>query len=47
LEALSIASLLLAGATAASAQAVAKKPNILFIMGDDLGWFNIGATFKA
>jgi arylsulfatase len=23
--------------------AVAKQPNILFIMGDDVGWFNIGA----
>ena len=21
----------------------AKKPNILFIMGDDVGWFNVGA----
>src|SRR6202451_2811171 len=27
----------------ASVQADAKKPNILFIMGDDVGWFNIGA----
>jgi arylsulfatase len=27
----------------ASAQAQDKKPNILFIMGDDVGWFNIGA----
>src|SRR4029079_4432013 len=26
----------------AAAQA-GKKPNILFIMGDDVGWFNIGA----
>jgi len=25
------------------AQAAAKKPNILVIMGDDVGWFNIGA----
>jgi len=25
------------------AKAQAKKPNILFIMGDDIGWFNIGA----
>src|ERR1700749_847123 len=24
-------------------QAVGQKPNILFIMGDDVGWFNIGA----
>ena len=28
---------------AAPAQAADKKPNILFIMGDDVGWFNIGA----
>jgi arylsulfatase A-like enzyme len=26
-----------------SSQAADKKPNILFIMGDDVGWFNIGA----
>ena len=26
-----------------SLQAEGKKPNILFIMGDDVGWFNIGA----
>jgi hypothetical protein len=26
-----------------SLQADGKKPNILFIMGDDVGWFNIGA----
>ena len=25
------------------AQAQGKKPNIVFIMGDDVGWFNIGA----
>jgi arylsulfatase len=35
----------LAGATVASAPACAQqqKPNILVIMGDDVGWFNIGA----
>src|SRR5689334_16261105 len=27
----------------AHAQGTARKPNILFIMGDDVGWFNIGA----
>jgi arylsulfatase A-like enzyme len=27
----------------APAQAQDKKPNILFIMGDDVGWFNVGA----
>src|SRR5215510_4457915 len=26
-----------------SAQASAQRPNIVFIMGDDIGWFNIGA----
>ncbi|WP_020177290.1 arylsulfatase [Methyloferula stellata] len=28
---------------AVSAQAQVQKPNIIFIMGDDVGWFNIGA----
>jgi arylsulfatase A-like enzyme len=28
---------------AASAQTTVKKPNIVVIMGDDVGWFNIGA----
>jgi hypothetical protein len=31
-----------AGASAAGAQE--KKPNIIFIMGDDIGWSNIGAS---
>jgi len=29
-----------------SAQAAEKKPNIVFIMGDDVGWFNIGAYHR-
>src|SRR5262249_16901222 len=29
--------------TSAPAVAQEKKPNILVIMGDDVGWFNIGA----
>src|SRR6202008_2394635 len=28
---------------AAAAPAQDKKPNILFIIGDDVGWFNVGA----
>src|SRR5258705_12556784 len=27
-------------------QAQQKKPNIVFIMGDDIGWFNIGAYHR-
>ena len=30
-------------AATAQAQTAGKKPNILVIMGDDVGWFNIGA----
>jgi arylsulfatase A-like enzyme len=30
-------------ASVAAAQAPGRKPNIIFIMGDDIGWFNIGA----
>src|ERR1039457_4769866 len=36
------AGVLLASAITTSAQTT-KKPNILFIMGDDVGWYNIGA----
>src|SRR5262245_60276593 len=32
--------------TVATSQAQNKKPNILFIMGDDVGWFNIGAYHR-
>src|SRR5664279_4052848 len=31
---------------AALAQTPARKPNILVIMGDDVGWFNIGAYHR-
>jgi arylsulfatase A-like enzyme len=34
----------LAGSPVASAQQ--KKPNILFFMGDDVGWFNVGAYHR-
>src|SRR5271170_2010970 len=33
----------LMAATPALAQAPAQRPNIVVIMGDDIGWFNIGA----
>jgi arylsulfatase len=33
----------LATATPALAQAPAQRPNIVVIMGDDIGWFNVGA----
>ena len=33
-------------AVAVKAAAAGKKPNILFIMGDDVGWFNIGAYHR-
>ena len=35
-----------AGGAAAGVQASGKKPNIVFIMGDDIGWFNIGAYHR-
>ena len=31
---------------AAPPSSAAKKPNIVFIMGDDIGWFNIGAYHR-
>ena len=34
---------LLGVASAPAAKGQGKKPNILVIMGDDIGWFNIGA----
>jgi arylsulfatase A-like enzyme len=36
-------SLGLALGSAANAQTAAKQPNIVVVMGDDIGWFNIGA----
>ena len=40
---LAISSFLLAGGTVPAAAQATKPPNILVIMGDDVGWFNIGA----
>ena len=34
------------GAAAPNSQAAGGKPNIIFIMGDDIGWFNIGAYHR-
>jgi arylsulfatase len=36
----------LANHTALQEPASGKKPNIIFIMGDDIGWFNIGAYHR-
>ena len=38
--------MLAAGAPASAQQPQAKPPNILVIMGDDVGWFNIGAYHR-
>src|SRR5581483_3315928 len=32
--------------TTAAHQPNGKKPNVLFIMGDDVGWFNVGAYHR-
>ena len=39
------AAVMAAGAPAAAQQQ--QQPNIVFIMGDDIGWFNIGAYHRA
>jgi len=46
LGALAISSFMLAGGAAPSAAQTSKPPNILVIMGDDVGWFNIGAYHR-
>jgi arylsulfatase A-like enzyme len=43
LAGLLLMTLAMLGAAPALAQTSGKKPNILVIMGDDVGWFNIGA----
>jgi arylsulfatase len=40
------ASLLVLLSINAAPAAAQKKPNIVFIMGDDIGWFNIGAYHR-
>jgi len=37
-----LAAPLIVALVALSAQAADKKPNIVVIMGDDIGWYNIG-----
>jgi len=46
LGALAISSFMLAGGATPSAAQTSKPPNILVIMGDDVGWFNIGAYHR-
>src|ERR1700690_1797450 len=41
-----MSSAILALATAPAPAQNGKKPNIVFIMGDDVGWFNIGAYHR-
>ena len=41
-----LSALLVPAFTATPVQAAEKQPNILFIMGDDVGWFNIGAYHR-
>ncbi len=41
-----LAALTAAAVGPAQAEAADKKPNILVIMGDDVGWFNIGAYHR-
>src|SRR5664280_3836125 len=42
LGALAMSSFLLAGGAVPSAAQTTQKPNILFIMGDDIGWMQVG-----
>src|SRR6516164_5439336 len=42
LAALAVWTFLAGGSAIANAQAAGSKPNILFIMGDDIGWMQVG-----
>ena len=46
LGALAISSLTLAGGAVPSAAQTSQKPNILFIMGDDIGWMQVGVYHR-
>ena len=43
---IAVVAVLAMAAGPAAAQATGKKPNIVVIMGDDIGWFNIGAYHR-
>lgn len=43
---LAVTSSVMLWGAATPAPAAEKKPNILFIMGDDIGWFNVGAYHR-
>lgn len=42
----SVVSLMFFGSALSPSASAEKKPNILVIMGDDVGWFNIGAYHR-
>ncbi len=42
LGALTVSSFLMAGGVTPSAAQTTQKPNILFIIGDDIGWMQVG-----
>jgi arylsulfatase A-like enzyme len=46
LRPLIVSTLLIAVTAIANAQAAANKPNILFIMGDDIGWMSVGVYHR-
>jgi len=44
--ALSLAAITMASVPASAQQPQQRPPNILVIMGDDIGWFNVGAYHR-